>query len=122
MNAAARALSQNTFVSVGARSFVLSGQTLGLILLIVAVLASALAVVYVKALNRQLYSDLQVVQQARDSLHVQSGQLLLEQNTWAAPARVQTIAQEQLGMIVPASKDIAMITVSRNNQGPRKDE
>jgi cell division protein FtsL len=113
MNAAARALAQGSFTTSSVRPFVLSNQSLGLILLIVAVLASALAVVYVKALDRNLFSDLQTLQQTRDDLRVAAGQLLLEQNTWAAPARVQAIAQQQLGMVVPGAKDVATITIAR---------
>ncbi len=111
MNAAARALTQGSFVSVG-RSLTFSSQTIGIMLLIVAVLASALCVVYVKNLNRQLFCELQTLKQTRDQLHVDSGRLSLEQNTWAASTRVQTIAQQQLNMVQPAPKDVVLVTLS----------
>jgi cell division protein FtsL len=60
-----------------------------------------------------LFSELQTLEQARDTLHVKSSQLLLEQNTWAAPVRVQAMAQQQLGMVVPVSKDIVTIVRSK---------
>jgi len=113
MNAAARALSQNSLVEGQAWNF--SVQTLGMVLLLIAVLASALAVVYVKALQRELFSELQSTQQTRDTLHTEWGQLLLEQNTWAAPVRVQALAQQQLGMVVPTSKDVVMVPVTHKN-------
>lgn len=110
MNAAARALSQGSLTEGQAWTF--STQTLGMILLLIAVLASALAVVYVKTLQRDLFSELQSAQQTRDTLHTEWGQLLLEQNTWAAPVRVQALAQQQLAMIVPTSKDVVMVPVT----------
>lgn len=112
MNAAARALAHGSFVSVNPRALVLSKQMLGLFLLIIALLASAVAVVYVKSQDRQLFSDLQTLQQTRDDLRVEAGQLLLEQNTLAAPERVQAIAQQQLNMVVPTAKDVVAISVN----------
>ncbi len=109
MNAAARALAEGHLAPAGLRNLSLSSQMMGLILLVVAVLASAVAVVYVKNLDRQLFGDLQTLKQTRDSLHVEYGQLLLEQNTLATPARVQAIAQRQLGMSIPATKDISVV-------------
>ncbi len=118
MNAAARALAEGTLGPTGARTLTVSSQMLGLILLVITVLASAVAVVYVKNLDRQLYGDLQTLKQARDSLHVEYGQLLLEQNTLAAPARIQAIAQQQLGMGIIATKDISVINLTSPVLGP----
>jgi cell division protein FtsL len=110
MNAAARALAQSSLSVFNTRFLVLSTQTIGIILLTIAVLASALTVVYVKDLDRQLFSQLQTLQQTRESLHTEWGQLLLEQNTWAAPARVQSIAEQQLGMVMPTTKDVVLVS------------
>jgi len=112
MNAAARALAEGSLVSTASRQFILSSQVLGMILLVIAVLASAVAVVYVKNLDRQLFIELQTLKQTHDNIGVEYGQLLLEQNTWAAPARVQVIAQRQLGMGIPATKDISVVTLT----------
>ncbi len=117
MNAAARALAEGAFVHTSGRSFTFSIQTFGLVLLVIAVLASALSVVYVKDLDRQLFSELQGLTQTRDTLHVEYGQLLLEQNTLGAPARVQAVAQQQLKMAIPATKDILIATVAATIQG-----
>jgi len=113
MNAAARALAQSSLANGSSRAWGLTAQTCGIILLILAVLTSALAVIYVKELKRGLFNDLQGLEQVRDTLRVQTSQLLLEQNTWAAPVRIQAMAQQQLRMIVPASKDI--VTIVRPN-------
>lgn len=113
MNAAARALAQGVFSTENVKTMVLSRQSMSLALLIMLVLVSAFAVVYVKDLNRRLVSDLQSVQQARDNLQIEWGQLLLEENTWSTQARVQQIAQQKQDMVVPATKTITVITLSK---------
>lgn len=75
----------------------------------VLVLGSALGVVYTKYLNRNLHIQLEQLQDARDNLHVEWTQLLLEQGTLASDVRVEKIAREKLGMIVPSPKEIVVI-------------
>lgn len=72
----------------------------GLALSSVLVLLTALSLIYVKDLNRQLYSELEGLQQNHEELKIQKDQLLLEENTWAAQARVQEIAQAS-NMVLP---------------------
>lgn len=112
MNVAARALARNSLTWERGRGWKwkISLQMLGVILLMLAVSASALSVIYVKALQRNLYSELQASQQERDSLKTEWSQLLLEENTWAAPVRIQTLAQQGLGMEIPQSKSIVLLT------------
>lgn len=73
------------------------------------VLGSALGVVYTKYLNRNLHIQLEQLQNARDNLHVEWTQLLLEQGTLASDVRVEKIAREKLGMVVPSNKEIVVI-------------
>lgn len=75
----------------------------------VLVLSSALGVVYIKYLNRNLHIQLEQLQDARDNLHVEWTQLLLEQGTLASDVRVEKIAREKLGMTVPSPKEIVVI-------------
>lgn len=70
-------------------------------LLVLAALASALAVVYARHEGRKLFIDLQALQQVRDEMDVEWGQLQLEQSTWATHSRIDPIAREQLGMQAP---------------------
>lgn len=84
-------------------------------LLMLAVLASALAVVYMRHEGRKLFIDLQALQQVRDDMDVEWGQLQLEQSTWATHSRIDPIAREQLGMAVP---DTTLII----KQGTRRKE
>lgn len=104
MNAAARALAQGTFTAENIREMALTPRNIILSILLLCVLASACGVVYLKDLNRRLFFELQSLQQQRDELNVQAGQLLLEQNTWSTQARVQQIAQSVLTMDVPAKQ------------------
>jgi len=106
MNAAARALAEGSFEVNNIRAFALSSRNIFICLLTLAVLATAFTVVSVKDINRRLFNDLQSLQQTRDELQVEWGQLLLEQNTWATQARIQQIAQENMGMVVPSEQII----------------
>lgn len=112
MNMAARALTQNSLTWEKGQSWVISLKMLGLVLLILAVLSSALSVIYIKTVQRNLYSQWQASQQDYDSLKTEWSQLLLEENTWVAPVRIQTLAQQELGMRVPEMKNTVLLTKS----------
>ncbi len=86
-----------------------SRQIMMIVLLACAVFVSGIAVVYVKTLNRHLYSQLQISQSGKDQLQVQWSQLLLEQSTWSTQARVDRIASDDLGMELPESKDTVLV-------------
>ncbi len=68
-----------------------------------------MGVVYTKYLNRNLHIQLEALQNARDNLHIEWTQLLLEQGTLASDLRVEKIARERLDMIIPANKDIVVV-------------
>jgi cell division protein FtsL len=110
MNAAAKALAQGSLASGNVRSIVLSRDNVGVVMLLLIVLTTAFAVVYVKDLNRRLFMELDGLKQARVQLKEEAGQLLLEQNTWATQARIQHEAQEKLGMVVPSPRMITIVT------------
>jgi cell division protein FtsL len=112
MNIAARALTQNSLTWEQKQSWVISLKMLGLILLTLAVLASALSVIYIKTVQRNLYSQLQASQQDCDNLKTEWSQLLLEENTWVAPVRIQALAQRELGMRIPEMKNTILLTKS----------
>lgn len=78
-------------------------------LLTIAVLGSAIAVVYIQHLNRSLHIQLQSLYEARDALHVEWSQLLLEQGTYGSDGRVEKVAQERLQMVMPKSDSIRVI-------------
>lgn len=78
-------------------------------MLISAIFVSAVSVIYVKAMDRMLYSNLQSLEMQRDDLSVEWGQLLLEQSTWATQARVQGIAESRLDMAVPEQNNVVIV-------------
>ena len=80
-----------------------------LILLMAAVLISALGVVYSTNSYRLTFSQLQQEEQQTHHLQLQWGQLLLEQASLATPARVQELATDKLEMIFPASKNTYLL-------------
>lgn len=116
MNAAAKTLSQVWLFEGEYRDFSISKESFALILLFILVLASALSIVYVKNLERQLTSELQTIQRDANQLRVEWGQLLLEHTTWATPPRVQQIAQQELLMFVPTSQQTVLYTSQRKER------
>lgn len=78
-------------------------------LLLLSVLVSALAVVEVTHVNRQLFRAYQGLVDRRDEMEVEWGQLLLEQSALAAHARVERLATTELHMRVPAADEIIMV-------------
>jgi cell division protein FtsL len=89
----------------------MTGMRHGLVLLLaVGVMISALGVVYTKHRSRQLFVELEALKTQRDDLNIEWSQLMLEQATWATPTRVELIARQRLGMTVPPSDKIVIVT------------
>ncbi|HEB99652.1 MAG TPA: cell division protein FtsL [Thiotrichales bacterium] len=78
-------------------------------LLLLAVLGSAIAVVYAKHRSRTLFIELQELRAERDRLDIEWGQLQLEQSTWANHGRIERLARERLGMSIPEHEDIVIV-------------
>jgi cell division protein FtsL len=85
------------------------GQQLGFGLLALLVLSSAMGVVYTKHFNRTLHIQLQQLQNTKDKLHEEWTQLLLEQGTLGSDVRVEQVAREKLGMIVPPPSQMVVV-------------
>jgi cell division protein FtsL len=73
------------------------------------VIVSSVQIVWVRHQNRLLSTELQTLQQQREILNEEWGQLQLEQGTWAQYSRIETLAHEQLHMRLPVSQDIVII-------------
>jgi cell division protein FtsL len=84
-------------------------SALALAVLLLAVMASAIAVVWARHEGRVSFVELTQQQNQRDALNVEFGRLELEQATWAAPGRVEQIARSQLGMVTPAPAQVELI-------------
>ncbi len=80
-----------------------------LVILVLAVLASAVAVVDVKHENRKRFVTLQGLEKVRDQMNVEWGQLQLEQGTWATHSRVERIARKKLHMVIPKMENVVIV-------------
>jgi cell division protein FtsL len=76
---------------------------LPLLVLLTCVLMSAIAVIVVKHHSRLAFVELQQAEKHRDHLNEEWGRLLLEESTWASPARVEQEASSRLNMLVPTN-------------------
>ena len=80
------------------------------IVLALLLIACALAVVQSQHRARTNFIELERLKKEARSLDEQWGQLQLEQSTWANPARVDTVARQQLGLLSPTQDRIHVIT------------
>lgn len=71
------------------------------VLLLIAVVASAIGVIYARQQNRILFGELTRLTHEQDDMNTEFGRLELEQATWAEPNRIEQVARGQLGMISP---------------------
>jgi cell division protein FtsL len=109
MNAASRMFNQGVISRGWAFSFLLKRTHVSIMLLAIAVLTSALSIVYVTNASRCLNASFQQSLGERDQMHVQWGQLLLEKSTWMTQAHVQQVAEEKLGMAFPTGKSVVIV-------------
>ena len=75
----------------------------------VAVLVTALGVVYGKQEARNRFNELQKLTDRRDDLDIEWGQLQLEQSTWATHGRVERVAHDDLGMVTPQPSELRIV-------------
>nr|WP_290444805.1 MULTISPECIES: cell division protein FtsL [unclassified Pseudomonas] len=87
----------------------LPGGSFLMLLLFVGVLISAIAVSYSAHWNRQLLNTLYGELSERDKAQAEWGRLILEQSTWTAASRIESLASEQLKMRVPAADEVRMV-------------
>jgi cell division protein FtsL len=104
MNAAAKVIHQSGVFQGQWVNMHLSKRVCLQTVLVILMLISALAVVYVTNLHRITYSKLELAEERKHQLQLQWGQLLLEQASLATPARVEELATEKLHMVLPANK------------------
>lgn len=81
------------------------------VILSIALLGSAIGVVYVRHESRVHFVKLQDLQAERDRLNIEWGRLLLEQGAWAVHGRIEGVARRQLGMVMPAPERIVIVRV-----------
>lgn len=112
MNTAVRVLTQGNVISKAENySLVLPLPKRNVLLLLSAILISALALIYIKDLNRCLFIDYQDAQKIAQKLEVEHGKFLLEESAWANSARIQKISEERLHMKAPLPDQMPLIEI-----------
>ena len=80
-----------------------------MLVLFMAVLLSAIGVAYSAHWNRQLLNELYGELSVRDKAQAEWGRLILEQSTWTAHSRIETLASEQLKMHIPEAATVRLV-------------
>lgn len=80
-----------------------------ILVLFLGVLVSAIAVSSTAHWNRQLLNDLYAELSERDKTQAEWGRLVLEQSTWTAHNRIETLASEQLKMRIPEAAEVRLV-------------
>jgi cell division protein FtsL len=80
-----------------------------LVVLLMAVVASAIGVVYARQQSRILFGELTRLTHEKDDLDTEFGRLELEQATWAEPNRIEQVARGQFGMLAPGAANTVVV-------------
>lgn len=81
----------------------------GLISFYLVVVISASGLVYSKHLQRRHFVELQALQEVGSQLETEWEQLLLEESAWSNQARIEQIANTELGMHLVNHSDVVML-------------
>ncbi|MGA2777939.1 MAG: cell division protein FtsL [Steroidobacteraceae bacterium] len=82
---------------------------LALPLLWLAVLASAVGVIYARHQARELFVRLEKLNSERDRLDMEWGRLQLEQSAWSSDAFVERVANAKMRMNIPQTRDVRIV-------------
>jgi len=82
---------------------------LALPVLWLAVLASAVGVIYARHQARELFVHLEKLNAERDKLDMEWGRLQLEQSAWSSDAFVERVANAKLQMNIPQTRDVRIV-------------
>jgi cell division protein FtsL len=78
--------------------------------LAVALLVSAVALVYVQHYRRMQFVELRKLERERDAMQVEWGQLKLEQSTWATHERIERLAFDKLDLRIPTAAEVVLVS------------
>lgn len=101
--ASAVRVSQQVFESLQQKRVLISVALVGLLI------ASSIGVVVSAHENRELFNTLSQLQGERDQYQREWSQLLLEQSALSAHSRVEALAAQRFGMVVPGKEDIVLV-------------
>ena len=104
MNAAAKFIQESSLFQGQLASVRISKQVCIKTVLVIVMLLSALAVIYLTNVTRYTCNQLELAEETAHQLRVEHGQLLLEQASLLNPERVERIAKQSLHMMLPLSQ------------------
>lgn len=79
------------------------------LILVLAVIASGIGVVYAKYLSRKTFAQLQAIYVECDQADTRWFRLQLEESTLASYSRVETYARNQLGLHMPTPGEVQIL-------------
>lgn len=77
--------------------------------MVLATMASAVAVIYSKHETRKQFVELQKLHKQVDEIDIEWGRLQLEQSAWSSHGRIEKIARKKLHMKLPKADEIIYI-------------
>jgi len=98
----------------GAQAPLSAAAWAGLLVLVLAMVGSALGVVYSTQVSRQLLNELQGLEVRRNDLQEEWGRLLLEQSSLASQGRIEDKAMNELGLEAPAMDKVVVVHARAN--------
>ena len=90
-------------------------NALAVSILLIAVVASAVAVVWTHHVRRSLFVELERLNAQSDRLQVEWGKLQIEQSTWATNDRIERIAAEKLDLHIPRAGATVLVVADRSD-------
>ena len=80
--------------------------SLGLVLVMV---LTALGVEYSSHISRELFAEQALLQERNDQLQLEWAQLLLEQSAFTSPGQIESVAAQELDMVLPDIRSIELV-------------
>ena len=80
--------------------------SMGLVLVVV---LTALGVVYSSHISRELFAEQALLQERNDQLQLEWAQLLLEQSAFTSPGQIESVAAQELEMVLPDVRSIELV-------------
>jgi cell division protein FtsL len=87
----------------------MNARSVNVLVVLLAVVITAVGIVYSKHKGRELFIELQMLGNERDRMDVEWGQLQLEQSTLTTQGKVERAARDQLGMVTLSAGNMVIV-------------
>ena len=88
-------------------------EVVGVLALAAAVVASGVWIVTAEQRSRQLFIEGEALNRELDRLQTDWGRLQIEQSTWAAQPRIESLARGDLSLVPPQQSQVVMLQETR---------